>query len=396
MRMLYLESVGGASGDMLLGALKGCGLDWDAFRRPLEDAVPGLAICTERQCRRGLMVDRLWADFPEEQPHRHLSDVLAIVDSVDIPEVVRQAARKAFERLAAVEAACHGTSPENVHFHEVGAVDSLMDVIGFFWALHLLEVDVVVASPLRLGWGDVETSHGLLPVPVPAVVGLVGDVPVEAGPGPGELTTPTGALLVTEVAQRFSTLPAMRVHHVGCGAGSREGVGGLNILRAWLGEADDSAYVAEAGEGHREPVIVFECNVDDATPEQLAYLRERLEDLGAFDVSIFGGVGKKSRPVHLIRVVADPSDKAAIIDAVMVHSSTLGLRWETMDRLCLARETVMVEAFGESIRVKLAHWKGRRVRCEPEYEDCARAARATGCSLAEVQYGARRCVEDLD
>lgn len=381
MRVVWFESVGGASGDMLLGALAGCGLDWDAFRRPLEAGVPDLRILCGRDVVHGMEVVRVWCEGSDDAPERHLAEVLSVVEGLDLPSSVRARAAEAFERLAVVEAGAHGCSVDEIHFHELGALDSIMDVVGFFWALHLLGVERVEASPLRLGSGSVRTDHGLLPVPVPAVAGLVRGLPVVPGPGEGELTTPTGALLLAASAESFGPMPPMRVLACGTGAGQRA-TPWLNVHRAWLGEVTADAVVHDTA--------MLETNLDDVTGEALGYLRERLEALGALDVTVLTGVGKKGRPVHLVRVLVPTSLRDAAVEALLTHTPALGVRVAAVERVCLERRMETVEVEGARIRVKVAVREGRVLRREPEYEDCAAVARATGRPLADVMDEARR------
>lgn len=388
MKTLYLESVAGASGDMLLGALCACGLDWDRFRAPLEEGVPGLKILREAVQRGGLEAWRLWMESDEAPVHRHLSDVLAIVERLHLPEAVKDAAARDFRRLAEVESAAHGEPVDHVHFHEVGALDSILDVVGFHWALHLLEIDRVVASPLKLGWGSVETAHGTMPVPAPATAHLVEGLPVEAGPCEGELTTPTGALLIGGAAEAWGAMPAMRVETSGLGAGSRLQPR-FNVLRAWVGEEEGEK---SQGDGSRPASIgclVLETHLDDVTPEALGLLREGLEERGAFDVAVFTGVGKKGRPVHAVTVVAPDGDPRPYLDMLFRHSTALGVRLRRQERVCLDRRFEEVEIDGRTVAVKLGYWEGDLVHLEAEFEDCAAVVRATGRPLAEVQHEAR-------
>ena len=325
----------------------------------------------------------------EEQVHRHLSDVLNIIDKLDLPDEVKTASSDDFRRLAEAEADAHGEPVEHVHFHEVGALDSIMDVVGFHWALHLLEIDRVEASPLKLGWGMVKTAHGEMPVPAPATARLIKGIPVEPGQWEGELTTPTGALLIGGKAKAWGPMPSMTVLVTGVGAGKRL-VPAFNVLRAWIGEIE-SRPVSALGPAE-ENCIVLESNLDDVTPEALGLLREKLEAAGALDLTIMTGVGKKGRPVHHLSVVCNDTEQRGILDTLFRHSTALGVRIRRQGRICLDRRFETIEVDGFSVAVKMGYWEGDLVHIEPEFEDCANVVRATGRSLSEVQHEARERV----
>ena len=387
LRTLYLESVSGASGDMLLGALCGLGLDFDSFKAPLERGLPELEILRERVSQHAISAWRVWGEVSGKPAARHLSEILSLIDGLEVNDRARERAKKAFERLAEVEARAHDCALEEIHFHELGATDSIMDIVGFFWALELLDVQQVVASPLKLGHGFVDTDHGVLPVPVPAVAALVEGLPVEVGSIEGEQTTPTGALLIGEVASSFGPLPDMGVIAQAMGAGSRV-CRGLNVHRAWLGEARDHS-------GTKERLQMLEFNVDDMSPEQLAYLRERVEAHGVADFTILTGEGKKGRPIHLIQILLDERLSLEVIKEVFLHSSTLGLRRRSVERIVLPRKEQRIECFGSSIRVKEANFSMgsvARQKFKAEYEDCAALSRSKGISLLDVYDEVRRII----
>jgi hypothetical protein len=398
-KILYIESIGGASGDMLLGALVDCGLNWEEFAGPLEKALPELKMHRESVVSRGLASTRVWGEAECEPPCRHLSDIVSLIEASKLSPAVKEDTYKAFKRLALAEADAHGTTIEEVHFHEVGATDSIMDVAGFFLALELLGVEKVVASPLKLGSGTVKTSHGLLPVPVPAVARLVTGVPLESVASTGELTTPTGALLITQVADSYGPLPSMVVGKTGVGCGSRESTDShWNVVRVWLGEEVTSSGVEITSSGIEKTVsgiermpsaveerVMIEFNIDDMDSESLSYLQRKLEAAGARDVSIYGGVGKKGRVVHLLQILVLKADFDNVRQVIFKHSATIGFRYHPVKTCCLQRTVVTVEIEGLSVRVKESFLEGALVQRKPEFEDCVSVAEKTGMTLDDIR-----------
>jgi uncharacterized protein (TIGR00299 family) protein len=392
-RRVYFDCFSGASGDMLLGALLDAGVPLDALTAGLRTLpVTGWELSTERVADKGLSGTRarVSVDAAVEQPHRRLSDVEAILRAADgLPEAVRDNACEVFRRLAEAEAAVHATSLGEVHFHEVGAVDAIIDIVGVVLGLHLLEADWsgLACSGLPLGSGWVRASHGHLPVPAPATLELLrranapsrGTPPADAPPG--ELTTPTGAALLTVLAT-FGPPQPLRVERIGYGFGTRQ-LPWPNAVRVWTGSADDVRPRAEL-----DSVAQIETHLDDATPEELGFAMERLLAAGALDVAFVPLQMKKNRPGVLLRVLGRPNDAARLAELVLEHTSALGARVQVVERLIAPRSERRVQTpFGE-VRVKLKHL-GERVVAAPEYEDCAHLARSLGVPLADVFAAAR-------
>jgi len=383
-RTAYFDCFSGVSGDMLLGALLDLGLDADELRRGLASLpISGWRLESEVVQRHGLRGTRARVRVDDlQQPHRGLSEVLRIVRGGSLPEAVIDRAASVFQRLAEVEAAIHGTSVDEVEFHEVGAIDAIVDVVGVALGLHVLEIDSITASGLPLGSGWVRSRHGLLPVPAPATLELMrrAAAPVRASPGEGdagELTTPTGAALLTVLA-RFAAPPAAPPTRIGYGFGSREPAW-PNAVRVWL--TGNAA-------GHDE-VVQIETNLDDTTPEELGFAMQILLDAGALDVAFSPLQMKKNRPGVLLRLLARPSDGPRLAELVLEHTTALGVRLETLQRLVARRsERTASTPWGE-VRVKVKHL-GEREVVAPEYEDCARLARERGVPLRDVYEAARR------
>ena len=377
-RILYFDCASGASGDMLLGAVVDLGLPLDTLRGELAKLpLEGYRLESSRVSRSGLSATKVdvIADAAP-QPHRHLRHVVAILEGSSLAPAVKERACALFGRLAHAEAAVHGTTPEKVHFHEVGAIDSIVDIVGGVIALDWLGVSRCVASPLNVGTGTVTMSHGTFPVPPPATASLLTGVPVY-GAGEGELLTPTGALLVTSYATSYGPLPPLRIERIGHGAGSRETKGRPNVLRLIVGQ--DAAF-----EPASDRVLVLETEVDDASPQLLGPLLEALLDAGALDAFFTPVQMKKGRPGVLVTVIAPPSAREAVEELLFRETTTLGVRRQEWERTALERETASVETAYGPIRVKIGRRRGKIYNAWPEFDDCQRAAADKGVAIKEV------------
>ncbi|NLF01612.1 MAG: nickel pincer cofactor biosynthesis protein LarC [Anaerolineales bacterium] len=382
--LLYLDLFSGASGDMLLGALVDGGLSVDALREELGKlALTGYALEAERKIQHGLSGTQLHVrDLAHEQPARHLSDVRALIEASTLSERVKRASLAVFERLGRIEAGIHGVPLDHVHFHEIGAVDSLVDIVGFAIGLELLGIAQVYASAVPLGSGTVETEHGCMPVPVPATLALLAEVaaPTRAHPAETEIVTPTAAAILAELA--LFERPAMRVQAVGYGFGQKE-FPWANAVRAWIGTADG----LEAGRDH---VTLLECNLDDATGEVMGYALERLFEADALDVWFTPIQMKKQRPAVMLSVLAQPERAEELAEIMLHETTTLGVRKSALERVVAQRRVRQVETAWGPVRVKEKWLAGQRAGISPEYEDCARIARAEGLPLAQVYEAVMR------
>jgi uncharacterized protein (TIGR00299 family) protein len=381
-RVVYFDCASGAAGDMLLGAVVDLGLPVERLREELAKLpLAGYRLEASRVLRSGLSATRVEVVAEATgQPHRHLSHVLAILEGSSLPPALKERAGALFRRLAEAEAAVHGTSTEKVHFHEVGAVDSIVDIVGGVVALAWLDASRFVASPLNVGSGTVGMSHGTFPVPPPAVTRLVEGVPVY-GAGEGELLTPTGALLVTSHAVSYGPLPALKIEKVGHGAGGRDTKGRPNVLRLIVGEAAD---VPQATGAESERVLVLETELDDAPPQLLGPLVDRLLARGALDAFFTPVQMKKGRPGVLVTALAPPSACEALEEVLFRETTTLGVRRQEWLRTALERETAAVETAYGPIRVKIGRRRGVVYNVWPEFDDCQRAAGEKGVAVKEV------------
>ena len=306
-----------------------------------------------------------------------MEDVLAIIEHGDLPPSVQAASAETFRRIAACEAKIHGSTVDEVHFHEVGAVDSIMDIVGAHLALHLLGVQRVESSPLNLGSGVVKVAHGVLPVPAPATAALLEGVPSYGSEIPYELTTPTGAALISQLALRFGPMPEMRIAAIGYGSGTRDLEDRPNVLRVVIGETSEAL-------PRTEYVTVIEANIDDMNPELLPALIEDLIAKGARDAFLTPILGKKGRPAFLITVMCDETQTADLLPAIFFGSTTLGVRMRTEQRVCLEREWRTVRTPWGAVRVKVGRYQGQVTVLAPEYEDCRRLAEEIGISVLAV------------
>jgi len=377
----YLDCYSGISGDMALGALVDAGLPIEELRHAVGKLpIGGYELRAERVVSKGISGTRVTVEVTADQPHRHLADVVAAIDGAHVEAPVRDRAKAVFRRLAEAEAKVHGESVERVHFHEVGAVDALVDVVGTVWGLARLGVQRVYVAPLPTGGGKARSAHGLIPVPAPATLELArqGGAPLVPAPVEAELVTPTGAALAIELGEFRQ--PPMRVERVGYGFGRKE-LPWANALRVWLGQPVGTSAA-------QDDVSLIETNVDDSTPELLGAAMERLLAAGALDVYFTPIQMKKNRPATKLAAICLPEREPEIARLILAETSTLGVRVQRLHRYKAERSAVTVETPWGPIRVKIKSFEGQR-SVAPEYDDCLRVARDRGVPFAEVYEAAR-------
>lgn len=372
-----IDCLGGASGNMLLGALIDAGLDPAALEHALRGlALPAWSLAVDRVKRRGVTAIHVEVRHPEEHVHRHLPDIADIVWRADIPEEVKHRTLSVFERLADAEARVHGISRDEVHFHEVGAVDAIVDVTGVVLGLSMLEVDRVRVSPLPVGTGLIRCAHGEMPNPAPATAELLRGAPLRFTDVPGELVTPTGAALLVTLGSFEDGPSEGRIERIGYGAGTRDPAQMANVVRVTLTRDTDRS---TGPTSHTDTVVVLETTIDDMNPQVFEHLLRRLFDKGALDAFLTPVMMKKSRPATQLTVICRPGNENELADLVLAETTTLGVRMQTVERRLLPREIITVTTAWGDARVKVA---GGRLR--PEYDDCRRIAEATGMPLLEV------------
>jgi uncharacterized protein (TIGR00299 family) protein len=381
MKLLYIDGNAGASGDMLLAAL----LELTGGRKTLEEGLarlklPGVQLSYPPRLRGGLEAVGLDVEVSAEAPHfDDVSAVEALLAQAPLSPYVKERAGRTFQKLAEAERKAHRVAVGHAAFHEVGAVDAVVDVVGTFILLELIKPDRVVASPLRLGSGHVDAAHGKLPIPAPATLELLRGVPAFGGGVSGEFTTPTGAALVATVADGFGPMPAMTIEAAGYGPGAADPPEFPNVLRAFLGEA-----LPRAKAGLEGQVAVLEANVDDMTPEELSYAARALLDAGALDVAVAPAVMKKGRPGHVVKIIGRLEDRDRLCDLVLRYTSTLGVRYYEAARKTLERRVVTVESEYGTGKVKLAVGADGEIFPHAEYESAAELAARAGVAVREV------------
>ena len=428
MRTLYFDCFNGASGDMILGALIDAGAPIDSLRAALGSlAIDGCDIAADRVLRANVSAVKFRVLEPgvaaataagpishaqahdhahpdahapghghshadaashvhahgpahsHHHPHRSLPEIHDLIDRSALGPESRTRAKALFERLAVAEAAIHQMPVDRVHLHEVGALDSIVDIVGAVFALEHFKADQIVVSPMNVGRGMVRSAHGVFPVPAPATLRLLGDAPVFSRGPEAELLTPTGALLLTAYADRFGPLPAMRVSAVGYGAGERDFADTPNVLRVLVGEA---------GGEHVGSVLVLESEIDDMNPQLFGPVMDALYAAGALEVFFVPVQMKKNRPGTLISVLAPPDRRTAMTDVLFRETTTIGVRYAEWQRECLARETVTVTTPYGDVRIKLARRDGVVLNAQPEFDDCAACARAQQVPAKDVHAAA--------
>jgi pyridinium-3,5-bisthiocarboxylic acid mononucleotide nickel chelatase len=415
---LYFDCFSGAAGDMILGALIDLGVPLDDLRNALGRlAIDRDAVWTDRVTRAGISATKFCVrdempvehgDSPEqrhvhhhdhghthasavvhERPvhtHRSLAEIYALIEGSSLSAAGKDRAKHLFARLGEAESAVHGTPLDTVHLHEVGALDSIIDIVGTVHALEILKADRVVASPLNVGSGSVRSAHGTYPVPAPATVMLLRDAPIYSGPQQAELVTPTGALLVTSYAAGYGPIPPMRLRKVGYGAGTRDFPDSPNVLRVLMGESDLTA--------PSHTVVIVEAEIDDMNPQIFGVVMEQLLAEGALDVFYTPIQMKKNRPGTLLTVIAAPDARQRLTATIFRETTTIGVRYREMTRECLDRETITVDTSLGSVRFKVARRDGEVLNASPEFDDCARIARERHVPLKDVQAAAMKAFLD--
>lgn len=394
MKLAYFDCQFGAAGDMLLAALLDAGAHQEAWLKEVGKlALPknSFQIAIKRIERSSIDCLKVDVICPHEHAHRHLSDIVDIIGKSDIAPAAKDLAVKIFQRLAKAEAKVHGLDIEEVHFHEVGAIDAIVDIVGFAIAYTLLEIDEARVSALPLGGGLIEMEHGKLPAPGPAVLNLLSQAacPIAESDINFECLTPTGAAILTTIANSWGTMPSMdRMLCSGHGAGSKNTPGWPNACRVVVGEAKVKSAAEQRFD--TDMVTVLEANLDDCSPQVIAYAAEKLLQHGALDVAVIPAVMKKGRSGHLINVLCHCEDAERLIAIMMTETSTLGVRQHLSRRSIANRQWQEVDlSAGQSVRVKLAYdQSGLALNAQPEFDDCARYATNNGVPLKEVSLQA--------
>jgi uncharacterized protein (TIGR00299 family) protein len=381
MKTAYLDAFSGLSGDMLVGALLDCGVEFGTLKETL-DSLPlkGCRLSSRRKTVSGIAAVKFEVEVTEPQPERHLGEISTMIDACSISDAAKRRASAIFQALAEAEAKVHHTTPEHVHFHEVGAVDSIMDVVGTAWALDHLGVGQLIVSPLPMGSGFARSQHGIIPVPAPATAELLAGFPVRMGDGAAEMVTPTGAAVLRALARPAALPLGFEIEKIGYGAGTRTLEDRPNVLRIMLGRVS-SAFDSDE-------LIEIAANIDDLNPQIYDHVMERLFKAGARDVTITPTIMKKGRPAITLAVLGDPASREALARVLFSETSTIGVRFHPVSRLKLRREVREVATQWGPVRVKFSHG-GDAVTVAPEYDDCRRIATEHQVPLKTVMEEAR-------
>jgi len=372
MTLCYFDAFSGISGDMTVGALLDAGADWPTVESALQSLNLDATFRLYKTKRKGIAASKFCVDFTEQKKHRHLPHIEKIIQAGHLSTKAKTNALAVFQRLGEAESQTHDVPIEKVHFHEVGAVDSICDIVGACVALDSLSASEIHCSRINVGGGTVETEHGTLPVPAPATSLLLKDHPIYSAGPQTELTTPTGAALVTTLATHFGALPAIQLKAQGFGAGDKDFPGQANVLRVLIGERTNAVEATS--------VSILEANIDDSSPQVLGYAMERLLAAGALDVTLTPIYMKKNRAATMLSVIASPELTEQLAAVLFAETSTLGLRITQAERRVLARQMAEVETSFGKVRIKY----NEHGSFAPEYEDCRQAAPAKGVPLRAV------------
>ncbi len=386
MRAIYFDCFAGISGDMTVGALLDSGVDFNELKNQLSSlALSSYELGVEKVKRSGIAATKFTVIVDEaKQPARTLAVINEIITNSQLSESVKARSMKVFEKLAEAEAHVHGTTVDQIHFHEVGAVDSILDIVGAMVGFEMLGVEKFCSSALRVGFGSIKVAHGLMPVPAPGTAEILKGLPIYAGEIEGEFVTPTGAAMVTALCESFGAMPAMQIERIGYGAGTRDPKDFPNALRIVLGEVEEVAQPNEEA----QTILVVETNIDDMNPQAYGYVMDKAFALGALDVFVTPIQMKKDRPAVMLTVLCERKDFDGLIALILRETTTLGVRYYEAKRRTLERVIEVVETEYGQICVKVARDGKRTLHFQPEFEDCVAIARKTGISLIEVQSAA--------
>lgn len=392
MTTAYFDCYSGISGDMTLGALVDLGIPIEDLRAALASLnVEGWEIEAQHVMRCGIGATHVKVRSHEHHPHRHFSHIKKIIEASSFNLRIKERGLEAFYKIAVAEAAIHETTVEKIHFHEVGAIDAIVDIIGAMWCIDELGIKDVLASPVAVGTGTVKAAHGEMPVPAPATAALLKGIPVSTGTMPGELTTPTGAAVLTTLTSNFAPLQNFSITKVGYGAGTREAPGQTNYLRVMLGS---SVAASTALPVDLETVAVIQTEIDDMPAEMFGSVQERLFAAGALDVHTSAAQMKKNRPGTALEVLARPDAVERLAEVLFRETTTFGLRVNRCDRYALRRRIEQVETPLGAVRVKVGLWGDDVLKASAEYDDCRRIAHEQKLSLPEVFAVVNRALQE--
>ena len=388
MRIAYFDCFSGASGDMILGSLIDAGLSPRRLREELKKLrIPTIHLKVKKVLKRGISSTQVMVEGrSEKRTHRNLKEILRIIERSGVEAEVKEKSKEIFKRIASVEGKIHRTSMEEIHFHELGGLDSIVDIVGAVWGIRQFGIEKIHVSKVNVGTGFIKCEHGILPVPAPATLSLMEGKPIYSSGVERDLCTPTGAALLTSLGSEFGSMPLINVERIGYGAG-RDNLPHPNLLRLIIGTSESTS--------GKEKVVVIETNIDDMNPQFYDYLIEKLLAMEVLEVFITPILMKKNRPGHLLTIICPSEKLPSVTKFLLRETTTLGLRWHEEERAKADREILTRETKYGKIRFKLARWEGRVVNLSPEYEDCKRSALKKGVPLKEVFEEAKRVATTL-
>jgi len=383
MKIGYFECFSGASGDMILGAMIDAGLSPHGLRQELKKIrLKNVSLKVKKVLKGGISATQVVVEGKDEKKHsRSLKEIFQIIDRSRLEDGIKKRSKEVFERIASVEARIHRRPMEEIHFHEIGGLDSVIDIVGAVWGFGQLGIDRLYVSRVNVGGGLVKCEHGVLPVPAPATLSLMKGKPVYSSGAEVELLTPTGAALLTSLGSEFGKMPGMKPERIGYGAG-RADLSHPNLLRLIIGR--------EEGVPEKEKVMVVETNIDDMNPQSYDYVMEKLFGMDVLEVFLTPILMKKNRPATLLTVICPSERLGSVIDFILEETTTLGVRWREEERSCAGRKIVSIRTGYGEIRFKMATWGGNVVNLAPEYEDCKRLALKNRVPLKKIFEEANR------
>lgn len=381
MKIIYFDCFSGISGDMVLGAFIDAGLDRKVLEElPVKLNLPQVKIGIKKEIKNGLSATKVDIDFPPNHSHRHLNEIEEIIRKGDLPETVKISAIKIFRKLAAAESKVHGIDISEVHFHEVGALDAIIDITGTALAFYILKIEKAYCGTISIGGGSVKISHGTYPVPAPATAYLLKDFQLQHGPLKKELVTPTGAAILASFCEKDS-VPSYNLKSTGYGAGTAKFKEIPNVLRVFIGEYQKK----ENGYEKQDNVLLLECNIDDLNPQIYPYLLEQIMNIGAMDAFLTPILMKKGRPAHMLSVLCYPDKESQVLNIIFMETTTIGVRKQQIIRSVLKRTLQEIDTMYGMLQVKEIETPDGNIRIMAEFEDCKRIALKHGLPLREVQ-----------
>jgi len=383
MKIAYFDCFSGASGNMILGSMIDAGLSSQRLKEELRKLrLHDVSLKVKKVLKGGIAATLVMVEGEKEKRHsRNLSELFRIIDQSRLEAVIKEKSREVFKRIASVEAKIHRKPLEEIHFHEIGGLDSVVDIVGGIWGIREMGIEKLYVSRVNVGTGFIKCEHGILPVPAPASLALMRGKPIYSSGVETELLTPTGAVLLTSLGSEFGRMPGMRVEKIGYGAG-RDDLPHPNLLRLIIGREE-----ATAG---KEKVMIVETNIDDMNPQFYDHVMERLLGMGVQEVFLTPILMKKNRPGTLLTVICSNQKLPTVIDFLIRETTTIGLRWREEERSCAEREILTLRTKYGEIRFKAARWEGRLVNLSPEYEDCKRLALKKKIPLKEIYEEAKK------